>query len=72
MAQYGTEVQEFMKGEKAGKSWEYIFVSEDEMKVNREWKEERQETRKKDAGDRKEKATAIEIYHKLRGCRAVA
>jgi hypothetical protein len=24
MAQYGTEVQEFMKGEKAGKSWEDI------------------------------------------------
>ena len=34
MAQYGTEVQEFMKGEKAGKSWEDIFASEDGRKVN--------------------------------------
>ena len=65
MAKYGTEVQEFMKGEKAGKSWEDIFASEDGMNVNREWKEERQEARKKDVGDRKEEVTAIEIYHKL-------
>ena len=65
MAQYGTEVQEFMKGEKAGKSWEDIFASKDGMNLNREWKEELQEALKKDMGDRKEKSTAIEIYHKL-------
>ena len=28
MAKYGTDVQEFMKGEKAGKSWEDIFENE--------------------------------------------
>ena len=65
MAQYGMEVQEFMKGEKAGKSWEDIFASKDGMKSNQEWKEERQEAWKKDAGDWKQKTTAIEIYHKL-------
>ena len=65
MAQYGTEVQEFIKGEKAGKSWEDIFASKDGMNINREWKEERQETWKKDMGDKKEKSTAIKIYHKL-------
>ena len=65
MAKYGMEVQEFMKEEKAGKSWEDIFASEDGRKVNREWKEEWQEARKKEVGDRKEKVSAIEIYHKL-------
>ena len=34
MAKYGTEVQEFMKGEKAGKIWEDIFAIEDGRKVN--------------------------------------
>ena len=58
-------VQEFMKGEKAGKSCEDIFANEDGKQVNRDWKEERQEASKTDMGDMKEKATAIEIYHKL-------
>ena len=48
MAKYGTEVQEFMKGEKAGKSWEDIFANEDGKQVNQDWKEERQEVSKTD------------------------
>ena len=65
MAKYGTEVQELMKGEKAGKSWEDIFANESGKSENRGWEEERQEVSKTDMGDARKKETALEIYHKL-------
>ena len=34
MEKYGTEVQEFMEGEKAGNSWEDIFANESEKSDN--------------------------------------
>ena len=39
---YGTEVQQFMKGEKAGKSWEDIFENESGKSENQGWKKEHQ------------------------------
>ena len=65
IAKYVTEVQEFMKGEKAGKSWEDIFANESGKSENRGWKKECQEASKKDLGDDRKKETALEIYHKL-------
>ena len=72
MSRYGAEVQEFMKGEKAGKSWEDIFASEDGKKANREWKEERQEAWKKDMGDKKEKIQLLRYTINLRDYQTVA
>ena len=65
MTKYGTEVQEFMKGEKAGKSWEDIFANESGKLENRGCKKEHQEGSKTNAGDDRKKETAINIYHKL-------
>ena len=65
MAKYGTEVQEFMKGEKAGKSWEDIFDNKSRNSENRGWKKEQQEGSKTGAGDDRKKETSLEIHHKI-------
>ena len=64
-ARYGTEVHQFMKREKAGKSWEDIFENESGKSENQGWKSERQEDSKIVAGDDRKKETALKIYHKL-------